>query len=203
LFTGIIEKKGKIERIKERGKGKEIIIKIENANFKIGDSVNVDGVCLTVEKIKGEEYTFYISEKTLRDTKFGKFLKRGMVVNIEEPLTLSKYIGGHLIQGHVDFFTKIKKIKKLKEEYEFEFELKKEFKKYIFKKVSIAIDGVSLTVQEVKKETFKVTIIPYTFENTNLKYKREGDYVNVECDFIIKGAIEFLKNYKLFPHSIF
>ncbi len=193
MFTGIIEKIGEITGIKGRGKGKEISVKIENANFKIGDSVSVDGVCLTVERIKNNEYTFYLSEKTLKDTKFGKFLKRGMIVNIEEPLTLSKYIGGHLLQGHVDFFTKIKKIKKLKEEYEFEFELKKEFKKYIFKKASVAIDGVSLTVQDVKKETFKVMIIPHTFENTNFKYKKTGDFVNVECDFIIKGVIESLK----------
>ncbi len=194
MFTGIIEKTGRITEIRERGKGKEINVKIEGANFKIGDSVSIDGTCLTVERIKGEEYIFYLSEKTLKDTKFGKFLKRGMVVNVEEPLTLSKYIGGHLIKGHIDFFTRIKKIKKLKEEYEFEFELKKEFKKYIFKKASIGIDGISLTVQEVKKESFLITIIPYTFEKTNLKYKKIGDYVNVECDFIIKGVISFLKD---------
>lgn len=193
MFTGIIEKTGKIIDIKTRGEGKEIKVKIEGFNLKRGDSVSIDGVCLTVEEIKGNEYLFYLSKKTLKDTKFGKKLERGMIVNIEESLTFSKKIGGHLIEGHVDFFTKIKNIKKIKEEFEFSFELKKEFKDYIFKKSSIAIDGVSLTVQDVVENFFKVMIIPYTYNNTNFKFKKVGDYVNVECDFLIKGVINYIK----------
>ncbi|MEN3044861.1 MAG: riboflavin synthase [Candidatus Hydrothermales bacterium] len=197
MFTGIIEKTGEIVEIREKGSGKEIVVKIKNTNLKPGESVSIDGVCLTVEKVLNEEFVFYISEKTLRDTKFGKVLKKKMVVNVEEPLTLSKYIGGHLIQGHVDFYTKIRKIKKFQSEFEFEFELKKEFSKYIFKKASIAIDGISLTIQDVNKNSFKVMIIPHTYNMTNLKFKKNGDFVNVECDFIIKGVINYIQNKRI------
>ncbi len=193
MFTGIIEKKGILKNIRKKSKGKEIIVELKNSDLKEGDSVNIDGVCLTVEQKNKNFYKFYISEKTLKNTKFGKDLKIGQVLNVEEPLTLEKYVGGHLIQGHIDFFSKIKSIKKRGKEYEFEIELKKEFKPFIFKNASIAIDGISLTVQEIKSRSFIIMIIPYTFEKTNLKYKKVGDYVNVECDFIIKGVINFFK----------
>ncbi|MEN3045605.1 MAG: riboflavin synthase [Candidatus Hydrothermales bacterium] len=194
MFTGIIEKTGEILEVRERGSGKEILVKIEGVDLKLGDSVSIDGVCLTVEKVLSEGFVFYISEKTLKDTKFGKVLKSRMIVNVEEPLTLSKYIGGHLFQGHVDFYTKIRGIRKNQSEYEFEFELKRDFRKYIYKKASVAIDGISLTVQDVKENSFKVTIIPYTLNKTNLRFRKTGDLVNVECDFIIKGVIDYLQS---------
>lgn len=184
MFTGIIKYKGKVKGIKRRGRSLELIVEVP-FDTKAGDSISVNGVCLTVKKNKGKDVYFDVVEETYENTNI-RFLKSGDEVNIEESMRLGDKIEGHLIQGHIDGIGRIERIRKIGKETTFTISFPPELRKYIVKKGSIAVDGISLTIKDVRKNSFDVAIIPYTMKNTNLDKRRVGDYVNIETDMIAR-----------------
>ena len=169
----------------------KIITKLDLSDCKIGSSISCNGVCLTTTNIKknNENYFFTVnlSEETKLRTNFGTLKKNSDKINIEKSLKIGDEISGHLVYGHVDSVCKILEIKNLEHSWEFKFE-KKLLKYYDFvvEKASIAIDGISLTIANVDKNSFVISIIPHTFNNTNLQFSKEGDLVNVEFDYLAR-----------------
>jgi len=194
MFTGIIEEVGKVKSVVQKGKARVFAISSEKLlnDIKIGDSVAVNGVCLTVFEKLNEYFKVEAVEETIKKTNLGN-LKTGDRVNLELSLKLGDRLGGHIVLGHVDTTGVIENILKLKNSWIFEIKFPIEFRKYIIPKGSIAVDGISLTIAEVDDGKFKVSIIPFTWENTNLKFKRSGDRVNLEFDFFGKYIESFLK----------
>ena len=197
MFTGIIKTRGKIVGIENKGKGKRVEIEYKDKiELKEGDSISIDGACITIEKINDKTFEVFLSEETLRTTKFGKVLKRGYLVNLEPPLKIGDKLGGHFVTGHIDGVGKIKKIFKNKEEMKMEIEFDKNFEKYLYQKAQISIDGISLTLLERKKNRGTFKIIPYTYKNTTISFKKEEDLVNVEFDVFAKIIENLLKGGK-------
>ncbi len=192
MFTGIIEEIGVI---KEFSKSNDalIIVACEKIleDVKLGDSIAINGVCQTVVKFDNKSFTVQASSETLAVTSFSS-LKTGDAVNLERALTLSTRLGGHIVSGHVDGLAKVKNIQKLSEFYNLKFEIGKDLAKYIVKKGSVTINGISLTVANIGLNEFEVAIIPHTFENTNLKNLKIGDFVNIEVDILAKYVEKFL-----------
>jgi len=187
VFTGLIEEVGKVKNIVRKSSGLRLTIETKEIHreTKVGDSVSVNGACLTVEETNGNELVFFVSGETLKRTNL-KLLRVNDWVNLERALRLGDRIGGHLVQGHVDATTKILRIRKTGEEFVFSFQTPKDFHRFMVEKGSVAIDGISLTITNVTQTTFSVTVVPHTFENTNLKFRKVGDTVNVEFDLIGK-----------------
>jgi len=158
---------------------------------KKGDSISVNGVCLTVVEKKVKEFVVEATEETIRRTNIG-FLIPGDKVNLETPLTLSKPMGGHIVQGHVDETGKIMGIRKIGNTFIMEISFSLKYRNFLVPKGSVAIDGISLTVVDVLRTKFLVNIIPYTIANTNLKYRKIGDKVNIEYDIFAKYISNFL-----------
>ncbi|NOZ64856.1 MAG: riboflavin synthase [Caldiserica bacterium] len=186
MFTGIIEEIGKVTKVIKKAKG--ILLNIEATRvmkeMEIGDSIAVDGVCLTIVKKGATYFQVEVGEATLRSTTF-MGLKTGKAVNLERPLTLSTRLGGHIITGHVDGKGKIIE-KEAGKEFNIKISYPPSFSHYLIKKGSIAVDGISLTVQEVEKSFFQTYVIPHTSATTTLSNKKVGDEVNLEFDFLIK-----------------
>ncbi|MDW8109642.1 MAG: riboflavin synthase [Candidatus Kryptonium sp.] len=197
MFTGIVEEIGKIKAIVRRGKARIFTIASKKLlkEIKIGDSVAVNGVCLTVFDKSNEHFKVEAVEETIGKTNLGN-LKIGDAVNLELSLKLGERLGGHIVLGHVDTTGTIKSIKKLENSWIFEIEFPSEFEKYTIPKGSIAVEGISLTIVEANQNRFTVSIIPYTWENTNLKFKKIGDIVNLEFDFLGKYVENFLKQWR-------
>lgn len=194
MFTGIIEEIGKVKSIAQKGKARVLTIESKKllSEIKIGDSVSVNGVCLTVFEKSNDSFKVEAVEETIKKTNLGD-LKVGDFVNLELALKLGERLGGHIVQGHVDTTGVIKSIKKLHNSWIFEIKFPVEFRKYLIPTGSIAVDGISLTVADVNRDRFKVSIIPFTWENTNIKFKKVGDRVNLEFDFFGKYVENFLK----------
>ena len=194
MFTGLIEEIGKIKNITK--KTDSLILEIEAPktvkNSNLGDSICVNGVCLTVTNLT--EKTFYadVSPETFKRTNL-KFLKTGSLVNLEKSLTLTKPLGGHIVTGHIDDLGKVVSINKLKNFYEIIIEFPENLRKYIVEKGSIAINGISLTVNEVYGNKISLMIIPHTLNETNLKDINIGEFVNIEVDIIGKYVENMLK----------
>lgn len=184
-----MEELGKIKRIIRRGKGLllEVQAKALSRSARLGDSLAVNGVCLTVMKKEKESLLFYASEESLSKTNLSK-LRVGEEVNLESALTLSKQLGGHIVQGHIDGTGKIKKIFKKGEERRLVIAVDREVLRYIAPKGSVAVDGISLTVAKSLRDGFEVVVVPYTYQNTNLKHRKVGDLVNIEVDILSKYA---------------
>ncbi len=197
MFTGIVEEVGKIKSAirKEKARIFTIVSLKLSGEMKLGDSVAVNGVCLTVFDKSGDSFKVEAVEETIKKTNLGD-LKSGDPVNLELALKLGERLGGHIVQGHVDTVGVIKNIKRLKNSWIFEIKFPAEFRSYIIHTGSIAVDGISLTVADVDEGSFKVSIIPYTFDNTNLKFRRIGDRVNLEFDLFGKYIENFLKHFK-------
>ncbi len=189
MFTGIIEETGKIQAINNNSI--EIVCAEVLADAKIGDSIAVNGVCLTVSKLGKNSFTADVSPETFRVTAFGR-LKTGMGVNLERATKLSTRLGGHIVSGHVDGVAKISSITNNKEFYNLEIELSDDEAKYVIKKGSITVNGISLTIAEINGNIIKIAVIPHTYESTNLSELKSGDYVNIECDIIAKYIEKFL-----------
>ena len=191
MFNGIVYNKGFIKSIKKNPKyvrGSLVIEMTSNIFFKkadIGESVCCDGVCLTLIRIKRKSFLFYLSKETLKRSNF-KNAKIGKIINIEKSLNHGKKISGHYIQGHVDTTSIVKNIKIIDRSWNVTFTLNKKYQKFIVEKGSISINGVSLTVSKVKRNSFDVTIIPHTLKLTNLINLKKGDQVNIEFDMIGK-----------------
>ncbi|MCM8806880.1 MAG: riboflavin synthase [Candidatus Omnitrophica bacterium] len=187
MFSGIIEEIGKIKEKRNKGNGIEIKIEADKIfdDLKVGNSISVNGVCLTVEKIDNKTFSVSISSQTKNQTNLGE-IKTGEYVNLERALKIGDRIGGHFITGHIDFKTKIISLRKNGEFYLMKIKIPQEYRKYIVERGSIAVDGVSLTIAEFKNDEVLIYLIPYTIENTNLKYKKIGDLVNIEIDIFAK-----------------
>ncbi len=189
MFTGIIEELGKIQKITNNS----IVIECEKVleETKIGDSIAVNGVCLTVKNIYSNSFEANVSNETFKVTNI-KTLKVNSFVNLERAMTLNGRFGGHIVSGHIDGIEKIVSIIKNNEFYEIQISIDKTLEKYVVKKGSVTINGISLTVADVQKGLIKLVIIPHTFNNTNLKYLKNNDYVNIEVDILSKYVENFL-----------
>lgn len=187
MFTGIIEETGRVINVIKSGNSAKLKISCAKIleNISLGDSVAVNGVCLTAVNFGADFFEADVSYETLAKSSL-KNISNGTVLNLERALTLSTRLGGHLVQGHVEGTGILKNITKYGEFYKLFIEYSKELDKYIVEKGSIAVDGISLTVINVVNNTFEVAVIPHTFENTNLKYRKNGDIINLETDIIAR-----------------
>jgi len=194
MFTGIIEGIGKIEKISKNTKNRSAIQMTVNLGkyakgLKIGQSVALNGVCLTATKLTKSNCIFEMIEETTNKTDLGN-LKPGDIVNIERSLRTGDRLEGHFVLGHVDGVGIIKKIQNKPKEVQVWFEVPKELSKYVVKKGSIAVDGISLTVVDIKNNLASVCLIPHTMEITNFKTKNVGDKINIETDILGKYILK-------------
>ena len=187
MFTGIVEEVGSLKEICLGNGFSNVEINCSKVleETKIGDSISVNGVCLTVNKLNNNSFVADVMGETLERTNLGN-LKSGSKVNLERALKLSDRLGGHIVSGHIDGKGRIISIESKEDGTWFTINAPDEILKYIIFKGSIAIDGISLTVAYVDNEIFKVSVIPHTLENTILSYKSEGSYVNLENDMVGK-----------------
>ena len=163
-------------------------------NFKkkeIGSSISCSGACLTLENFNNKIAQFYLTKETLNKTIF-RNIKVGDTINLEKSLKFGKRISGHFVQGHIDITSKVLKIKKIGKSWIIIFQLPKKYKKYLVYKGSVAINGVSLTLSKIFKNSFEISIIPHTLKLTNLVTLKEKNTVNVEFDILSK----YIKNFK-------
>ena len=193
MFTGIVQAIGKLK------KGNPLlIIEILDQPFdtQIGDSIAVDGICLTVKEISNNQFKVDVSEETLKKTTLGEKSNINQIVNLEPALRISDRLGGHIVSGHIDGLGKVENIEKLEKSWLLSIKWQnKNFSKYIVDKGSICVNGISLTIakSENEGEIFTIAIIPHTWENTNLKNLAIGDSVNLEGDALIKYVEKLLK----------
>ncbi|MFH1759531.1 MAG: riboflavin synthase [bacterium] len=194
MFTGLVEERGRILKVIEKDKGREFVFSGDTAikDLKVGDSIAVDGVCLTVAQRNHDWFKIFAMWETLKKTTAGKY-KEGDFVNFERPLKLSDRLGGHMVMGHVDGIGEISGEEKQGESLEREFLIPDELVRYTIPKGSIAIDGISLTIAEKNKNRIKIGFIPVTMEKTTQGTKKIGDPVNIEVDMIGKYAENFFK----------
>jgi len=194
MFTGIVVGTGKVKNITKNTKNRSAVQMIvdlgkQAKGLKMGQSVALNGVCLTVTKLSKHLGRFEMIDETTKKTDLGN-LKIGSIVNIERSLKAGDRLEGHFVLGHVDGVGIIKKILKKPKEVQVWFEVPKKLAKYIVKKGSIAIDGISLTVVEIKKNLVLVSFIPHTITITNFKTKKVGDKVNIETDILGKYILK-------------
>jgi len=194
MFTGIVEGIGKVEKISKNTKNRSAIQMTVNLGkyakgLKIGQSVALNGVCLTATKLLKSSCIFEMIEETTKKTDLGN-LKVGGIVNIERSLKAGDRLEGHFVLGHVDGVGTIKKILKKSKEVQIWFEVPKKLSKYVVKKGSIAIDGISFTVVDIKNTLASVSVIPHTIEVTNFRTKKVGDKVNIETDILGKYILK-------------
>lgn len=186
MFTGIIETTGIIAKVAATGTNKTFWIESTiSSQLKEDQSVSHNGACLTVEKIESNIHQVTAIKETLKKTNLGNW-KEGDLINLERCLQVNGRIDGHIVQGHVDTTAVCTKRKELKGSWEFSFDFPKKFNHLVIEKGSISLNGISLTIFNVKKNSFSVAIIPYTFEHTNISKLSTGDEVNIEFDIIGK-----------------
>lgn len=196
MFTGIISEVGKIQAITELSGGCELQISCSfSASTHEDESISVNGVCLTVVEPSADSFTVQCVDETLRKTTLGTLVE-GDPVNLERSLTLEKAIEGHIVQGHVDTVGTIVSIEQKDNDRLVTISYPEEYIPFIVGRGSITMDGISLTVarEEKTRHEFIVAIIPYTWNHTNLKGKREGDTVNLEFDIFGKYIVRYLDN---------
>ena len=186
MFTGIIKKTAKVKNVRLVNGGFSLEVLNNLGKVKIGQSISVNGVCSTVKK-SGESLHFEYMPETLKISNL-EFLKKGDIVNLEQSMRLNDRLDGHIVLGHIDAKAKIISIKKEENSRVLEIQVAKAFKKLLVYKGSVAVEGISLTVAKVSKNSFLIKIIPYTLSHTNLKFKRVGDFVNLEFDIMVKYA---------------
>jgi len=192
MFTGIVKATGEI--IKSNNK-LEIKILDNIFDINIGDSIAVDGICLTAKEINGDSFLVDISEETIQKTTLGTKLVTKSVVNLEPALRISDRLGGHIVSGHIDGLGEVVNIEKLDKSWLLSIKWKnKDYSKYIVEKGSICINGISLTIaNNIKKgEIFTIAVIPHTWNITNLRFLKIGDSVNLEADALIKYVEKLL-----------
>ena len=195
MFTGIIEAFGEVVSIDKHSDYWSTSIETKFDDIKSGDSISVNGVCLTVTKINNQCLDFDIILETLKKTNL-KDLNENSIVNLERCLKLSDRLDGHLVQGHVECMGKIVSKETTIGETKIVVEVDNEYLKYCIYKGSITLDGVSLTISALYSTSIEVSIIPYTYKNTTLGIKKEGEFLNIETDIIskyIERKMEFVK----------
>ena len=197
MFNGIIFNKGIVKKILKRPKGINIFIQsnIKLSKKDIGVSIACDGVCLTLITIKNKVMEFYLSNETIKRSKF-KFLKINEQINLELPLKYGQKISGHICQGHVDTVGKVYNVKKVDKSYFFDFVIPLKERKNIIEKASICVNGISLTISKITKKGFQIWVIPHTYKLTNLSKINRGSLVNVEIDILSKYVKNFFNEKK-------
>ena len=190
MFTGIITGTGKIQKIDNTTKNRSAIkLKVDlgknSKGLMIGQSVALNGVCLSVTKISKNICSFEMIDETMKKTDLGN-LKVGSLINIERSLKIGERLEGHFVLGHVDGVATITKIEKKQKEVKIWFRIPKKLAKYVVQKGSIALDGISLTLVDVKKDLASVCLIPHTIKITNFRTKKIGDKLNIETDILGK-----------------
>ena len=190
MFTGIIVGTGKVTKLDQKTNNRSAIRMTVNLGkyakgLKVGQSVAINGVCLSATKISKNKCVFEMIDETTKKTDLGN-VKAGSTVNIERSLKVGDRLEGHFVLGHIDGVATITKIEKKPKEVKFWFKIPKKLTKYVVKKGSIALDGISLTVVDTKKDTTSVCLIPQTIKVTNFKSKKVGDRLNIETDILGK-----------------
>lgn len=187
MFTGIVEETGKIQLVTDR----KVVIKCQKIleDAKIGDSIAVNGVCLTITDIDKDTFSADISPETF---KVACKLNLGNTVNLERAMLANGRFGGHIVSGHVDGVAKIVELKNNGDFYDLKLELSENEARYVIRKGSITVNGISLTIAKVEGGLINLAIIPHTYENTCLKELKIGDFVNVEVDMMAKYIEKFL-----------
>ena len=187
MFTGIIEKLATIEARDKTERGIRLRIQYENNTdpVQLGESIAINGVCLTAEQVDKKEFFVSIIHETLNVTTLAD-LKQGGTVNLERSLKVGDRIGGHFVFGHVDGIGSIIDVRRTSEDHVLSIETPRGYENYLVEKGSVAVDGVSLTVQAVQSNFFTVAIVPYTAEATTLGKKIKGDRLNIEADTLAK-----------------
>lgn len=188
MFTGLVERVGRVEALR----GGRLVLDAGFEDVVVGESIAVNGVCLTVVKIDRNILEFDLSEETLSRSNL-RFLKRGDYVNLERALRPSDRLGGHILQGHVDFTSPIVRLQKTGEHWSLVVEIKPGYEMYFVEKGSVGIDGISLTINKVERRFIYINVIPHTYQNTNLRFRKVGDMVNVEVDIIGKYVVNYLQ----------
>ena len=193
MFTGIIEDKGKVLKIEYRGQEKRLTIGLPPhlTEVQLGDSININGVCLTVVQKRQQSIELDLSKETLQRTILGE-LKEGDQVNLERALRLADRLGGHIVTGHIDGIGVIVAKNKERDFLQLGIRIPESVSKYVVEKGSIAIDGISLTVNEYQEGEIRLTLIQYTIEKTTLVEKKVGDRLNVEADILGKYVEKLL-----------
>lgn len=193
MFTGIIEETGVVTDIKKGAKSCVLSVSanVVLSDVKLGDSIAINGVCTTVTTVKGNIFTVDIMAETMRKTSFSN-LKKGDRVNLERAMSANGRFGGHIVSGHIDGVGTIRSFVKEDNAVWVTIGASDEIMRYIVKKGSITIDGISLTVALVYKDAFAVSVIPHTAEETTLLSKHSGDAVNLECDIVGKYVEKFV-----------
>jgi len=194
MFTGIIVGTGKVTKLDQKTNNRSAIQMTVNLGkyakgLKIGQSVAINGVCLSATKISKNNCVFEMIDETTKKTDLGN-VKAGSTVNIERSLKVGDRLEGHFVLGHIDGVATITKIEKKPKEVKFWFKIPKKLTKYVVKKGSIALDGISLTVVDAKKDVASVCLIPHTIKVTNFNSKKVGDKLNIETDILGK----YIKN---------
>jgi riboflavin synthase len=192
MFNGIIFNQGLVTKIFKRPKGINIFIKsnLKLSNKNLGVSIACDGVCLTLIGIEKNIAEFYLSNETIKRSKF-KFLKINDKINLELPLKYGHKISGHICQGHIDTIGKVSVLKKIDKSYLCEFEISKKERNNLIEKASICVNGISLTISKITKKGFQIWVIPHTFKVTNLSTLKKNNLVNIEIDILSK----YVRNY--------
>ena len=192
MFSGLVEEVGRVEELKLLSGGAKLTVKSTLKDVKIGDSIAVNGVCLTVVDIQNDTLSFDLSQETLSRSNL-KLLKKGDPVNLERALRVGDRIGGHFLQGHVDFTSKVLVFSQRGSHWELKIHIPEDYREYVVEKGSIGIDGISLTINYVEQDAVSINIIPHTYERTNLRRRKVGDLVNVELDILGKYVINYVK----------
>ena len=198
MFNGIIFNKGRVEKIIKYKKGLNLFVKssLKLKKKDLGTSVSCDGVCLTLSSVKKNIQGFYLSNETLKRSKFQN-IKKSDIINLELPMKYGQNISGHICQGHVDTVGIVNKITKSDKSIIFDILINNKFKKDLIEKASILINGVSLTISKITKKGFKLWIIPHTLKLTNLNELKKRDKVNIEIDILSKYVKRYVQNKKI------
>jgi riboflavin synthase len=193
LFTGLVVEMGEIVSVAKSGAGARLFLSAEGVSkdAQLGDSISINGTCLTVVEIKGKTLAFDMSGETLRSTNLGNLRAKDRV-NLEPSLRLDSRLGGHFVTGHIDGTGKIKSKSSAGDMLKIVVEAKEEITRYLVEKGSVAVDGISLTVVDVLPKGFSIVIIPHTAQLTTIGFKGPGDTVNIEVDILGKYVSKFL-----------
>ncbi len=194
MFTGLIQDVGKIQSVEPRHGGMKLAIssRLNLGSIKIGDSISVDGVCLTVVGLAGMTFTVEVSPETLQKTTLAE-ARQGQRVNLETALRMSDPLGGHLVAGHVDGTGEILEVIPEGNSWRYRFRVPPEISRYLVEKGSVAVDGISLTVAQCREEELIISVIPHTAQASTLGEKKAGDRVNLENDMIAKYVEKFVR----------
>jgi riboflavin synthase len=195
MFTGIIQDVGKIISLESRQGGVRLAIstRVDLKTVRVGDSISVDGVCLTVVSLAGTAFTVEASPETLSRTTLSQ-ARQGQRVNLEPALRMADPLGGHLVAGHVDGMGEVLEVTPEGNSWRYRFRAGEEIGRYLVEKGSVAVDGISLTVASLEDREFTVSVIPHTAESTTLGGKKPGDRVNLENDMIAKYVEKFVRH---------